>query len=62
MQASLEKKLKAANLQRRNADRANELAAVMRQVCCTTCKVSGGLRTPQPTDALEVFNVRQASG
>lgn len=41
MQASLEKKLKAANLQRRNADRANELAAVMRQVlrmfCCTNC-------------------------
>lgn len=35
-QASLEKKLKAANLTRRNADRANELAAVMRQVppCC----------------------------
>jgi hypothetical protein len=32
VQASLEKKLRAANLQKRNADRANELSAVMRQV------------------------------
>lgn len=32
LQASLEKKLRAANLQKRNADRANELSAVMRQV------------------------------
>ena len=31
-QASMEKKLKAANLGKRNADRANELTAVMRQV------------------------------
>lgn len=38
LQASLEKKLRAATLQKRNADRANELSAVMRQV-------------PQPSEA-----------
>jgi hypothetical protein len=31
-QASLEKKLRAANLQKRNAERSNELSAVMREV------------------------------
>lgn len=32
LQASLEKKLRAANLQKRNAERSNELSAVMREV------------------------------
>jgi hypothetical protein len=32
LKASLEKKLRAANLQKRNAERSNELSAVMREV------------------------------